>query len=99
MLTGGSLLRDATRPPSPDLASFEERRRRPPGGQKFATACGRHRKGLRCYGTHHTEDCMTSRREFLMTGAAALGTAAVARVWATGRSAAGGEYPIAEFEQ
>jgi D-serine deaminase-like pyridoxal phosphate-dependent protein len=34
-----------------------------------------------------------------MTGAAALGTAAVARVWATGRSAAGGEFPIAEFEQ
>jgi D-serine deaminase-like pyridoxal phosphate-dependent protein len=40
---------------------------------------------------------MSSRRDFLMAGAAAFGTASIARVWAA--KTTGTEFPFAEFEQ
>src|ERR1044071_6420856 len=40
---------------------------------------------------------MKSRRDFLMAGAAAVGTASIARVWAAKTS--GTEFPFADFEQ
>ena len=40
---------------------------------------------------------MKSRRDFLMAGAAAVGTASIARVWAA--KTTGTEFPFAEFDQ
>src|SRR5215472_12077033 len=40
---------------------------------------------------------MNSRRDFLMAGAAAIGTASIARVWAA--KTAGSPFPFAEFDQ